>query len=61
MTSRGKIILIVVLTIVIIGIMVLPETGLIKREFKTTPNPITVFNEAKAKGKPIYLEFYATW
>lgn len=61
MSSRNKIILIVLLSITIIGIIVLPETGLIEHKFKTTDNPLTAYNQAKNEGKPIFLEFYASW
>ena len=29
------------------------------RQFATTPNPVKKLTEAKAKGQPVYLEFYA--
>jgi hypothetical protein len=61
LSTKIKVGLIVVLTAIIIGILILPETGWLKREFHVTENPQTVYNEALAKGKPIYLEFYASW
>ena len=59
MTSKQKTAFLVVV-IAIVGVFLLrPYLWPADEEFATTENPLTVFEEARAQGKPIFMEFYS--
>ncbi|ADG83413.1 thiol:disulfide interchange protein DsbD [Thermincola potens] len=62
MSKTGRIIILAVLVIVIIGIMAAPSfMSKGEEKFTVTPNPADAFAKAKGQGKPVFLEFYASW
>ncbi|MBS4026485.1 MAG: hypothetical protein KGZ96_12525 [Clostridia bacterium] len=60
MSSIGKKIVLLVVLVAVVAVLAKPLL-MPKREFAVTPFPYTAYQQALADGKPIFLEFYASW
>jgi thiol:disulfide interchange protein len=59
-SSTGKKLVLLVVLVAVIAVLAKPLL-IPKREFTVTPFPYTAYQQALAEGKPILLEFYASW
>lgn len=65
MEQKGKIIILAVVLIAVIGIFAKPyfftEEISNERVFAVTPKPYQAYQQALANGEPIFLEFYGSF
>ncbi|MDW7672932.1 MAG: hypothetical protein SCK28_00195 [Bacillota bacterium] len=56
---RNKVIIVTIVLLAVAGIMLKPV--FFPRVFAVTPEPYQAYQTALASGKPIFIEFYASW
>lgn len=63
MSRKAKAILLAVVALLAAGVLVKPylPAGAGKQAFAVTPDPDLAYQEALSAGRPVFLEFYATW
>lgn len=61
MGRKGKTLIITIVLVVALGILVKPYIFPKEKNFAITPEPYQVYQQAVKQGRPIFLEFYATW
>jgi thiol:disulfide interchange protein len=59
-SAAGKKIVLLVVLVAVVAVLAKPLI-MPKRVFTVTPFPYTAYQKALKEGKPIFLEFYASW
>ena len=60
MKNKTKVLIFLTVAILSVMALVIPRYTS-PSEFQVTKQPLVAFEEAQKSGKPIFLEFYATW